>query len=473
MRIVVPRDARDHGYLALKVDGGGFGLLRQARVRTRRRRPGLRRVTLELVRWWCSRRRGAAGSAGPRPGARPAAGLRSRGLPRAAARQRRALAGRAAGPGGSRGLGRRWRAARPGPGPLAGLERAADPERAAGPGGRCGWLEAAVGAGRRGGPGRAAGRLGGQLGSWGTAGWGTAGWGAAGADGSGRRISRRGWVAGASTRHSQAPGAGAGTPGAGGDGGPASGGPAAAAGLGRERGRAALDVRLALGLALGRALGREGEATPPRRRSGVGRLGLDRLDRQRLLGGQVTRAGRRGLLRGGGPGRGSGDRGLPRRNLGFGLSGRDVRARRRRPGQFGSGRLGLTEQLIPLDERTSAQGQQGYAANADRDVDQHQLAGDNPGDQQSERDGDQERAEPDHRRSPSEPRRSSAPAPTGARARALPQRYGSHRNGARPQQACRTGRGPGRHCGRPPVRSTRPASAAASPLRRSGSHRSP
>jgi len=62
------------------------------------------------------------------------------------------------------------------------------------------------------------------------------------------------------------------------------------------------------------------------------------------------------------------------------MSGRDVRARWRRPGQFRPGRLGLTEQLIPLDEGTSAQGQQGYTANADRDVDQYQPAGDDSGD---------------------------------------------------------------------------------------------
>jgi hypothetical protein len=73
------------------------------------------------------------------------------------------------------------------------------------------------------------------------------------------------------------------------------------------------------------------------------------------------------------------------------------------PGQLGFGWLGLAEQLIPLQERADAQGQQGYATDADRDVDQHQLAGDDPGDQQSERDGNQKRAEPDHRRSPSDP----------------------------------------------------------------------
>ncbi len=61
MRIVVPRDARDHGYLALKVDGGG--------IRTRRRsgaagpRVGWRGswfgLARELVRWWCSRLTGS------------------------------------------------------------------------------------------------------------------------------------------------------------------------------------------------------------------------------------------------------------------------------------------------------------------------------------------------------------------------------------------------------------------------------
>jgi hypothetical protein len=57
-----------------------------------------------------------------------------------------------------------------------------------------------------------------------------------------------------------------------------------------------------------------------------------------------------------------------------------VHGRRLRPGQLGDGRLRQAEQLFPLDERACGQGQQGYAAHADRDVDQHQLAGDDPGD---------------------------------------------------------------------------------------------
>jgi hypothetical protein len=122
---------------------------------------------------------------------------------------------------------------------------------------------------------------------------------------------------------------------------------------GRERGRAARDIRRALG---------------------------------RALGGQVARAGRRGLRGGRGPGRGGRDAGLPGSNPRCGLPGRGVRGRSFRPGQLGLGRLrlgrsGLAEQLFPLDDRTNAQGQQGYAAHADRDIDQRQLAGDDPGDQ--------------------------------------------------------------------------------------------
>jgi hypothetical protein len=69
------------------------------------------------------------------------------------------------------------------------------------------------------------------------------------------------------------------------------------------------------------------------------------------------------------------------------LRGRDVYGRRLRSALLGLGRSLLTEQLVPLDERAGPQGQQGYAADTDRDVDQHQLAGDDPGDQKSERDG--------------------------------------------------------------------------------------
>ena len=311
-------------------------------------------------------------------------------------------------------------------------------------------------------------------------------------------------MAGASARHSQALEAGAGTPGAG-AGTPGAGAGTPGAGTAgrrrtrRERGRRGAGrppgVRGRTGARLGAGRGvraGEGKALPQRRRGGVGGLSLDglglkRLRRERLgshglLGGQVARAGRRGLRRdgalrrdgglrhGGGPGRGGGDRRLPRRHLGLGLPGRDVSGSRRWPGQVRLGRCRLAEQLVPLDQRASAQGQQGYAAHADRDVDQHQLAGNDPGDQQSDRDGNEQRAEPNHGRSLSDPYRSSAP--TGARARALPQRYGSHRNEARPPPACRTVPDPGHRYARPPARSARQASAAVSRLRRSGSYRS-
>jgi hypothetical protein len=204
------------------------------------------------------------------------------------------------------------------------------------------------------------------------------------------------------------------------------------------------------------------------RRAGDERGGAARNVRG-ALGGQVTRARRGGLHGGRGPRRGGGDRRPPGRTLGDGLSGRDVHGRRLRPSQLRLGRRGRGEQLFPLDQRANGQGQQGYAAHADRDVDQGQLAGDDPGNQQSDRDGNEKRAEPDHGRSLSDPFRSSAP--TGGRARALPRGYGSHRNGARPQRACRTVRNPGRRYARPPARSARPASVAGSPPRRWGIHR--
>src|SRR4029077_2029309 len=62
--------------------------------------------------------------------------------------------------------------------------------------------------------------------------------------------------------------------------------------------------------------------------------------------------------------------------------------------------------------------QQGYAADADRDVDQHQLAGDDPGHQQSDRDGNEERAKPDHGPSLGDPF-ASCRLPTVARGRSL------------------------------------------------------
>jgi hypothetical protein len=80
-----------------------------------------------------------------------------------------------------------------------------------------------------------------------------------------------------------------------------------------------------------------------------------------------------------------------------------VRGRWLWPSQLGLGRRGRAEQLFPLDQRANRQGQQGYAAHADRDVDQRQLAGDDPGHQQSDRDDNEERAEPDHGRSLSDP----------------------------------------------------------------------
>jgi hypothetical protein len=68
-------------------------------------------------------------------------------------------------------------------------------------------------------------------------------------------------------------------------------------------------------------------------------------------------------------------------------------------------RLGLTEQLAPLDEHPDTQGQQGHPADADRTVDQGQPAGHDPGDQQSDRDSNEKRAESNHERSLSVPRR--------------------------------------------------------------------
>ena len=233
----------------------------------------------------------------------------------------------------------------------------------------------------------------------------------------------------------------------------------------RERGGSAWDVRRAFGLAFRRG----GEAAPPRGGRGGLSLGGYRLGPRRLLRGPVVRAGRRGLRRGAGPGRSGGDRGLPGRNPGRGLRGRDGHGLRPRPGQLRFGRSWLAEQLVPFDQRADAQGQQGYAAHADRDVDQGQLARDDPRDQQSDRDGHEKRAEPDHSVLSAI---LSTRSPTGARARALPQRCGSHRNGARPRQAYRTGQDPGRRYARPPARSVRLASAAASRLRRRGSHRS-
>jgi hypothetical protein len=68
---------------------------------------------------------------------------------------------------------------------------------------------------------------------------------------------------------------------------------------------------------------------------------------------------------------------------------------------LGYGRLRLTGQLTPLDGSTYAQRQQGDPADANRQVDEQQLACDNTSDQQTDRHGNEKRTEPDHMRSPS------------------------------------------------------------------------
>ncbi len=67
------------------------------------------------------------------------------------------------------------------------------------------------------------------------------------------------------------------------------------------------------------------------------------------------------------------------------------------------GRLRITEQLTPLDGRTYAQRQQGDPADGNRQVDEHQLAGDHTGDEQTDRHDNEKRTEADHSRSPSRP----------------------------------------------------------------------
>jgi len=95
-----------------------------------------------------------------------------------------------------------------------------------------------------------------------------------------------------------------------------------------------------------------------------------------------------------------------------GLGGRDIRNRwlwLRQPGlgelQLSLNRSGLAEQLVPLDEHPDTQRQQSHPADADRTVDQDEPAGHDPGDQQSDRDSNEKRAESDHERSLSVPRR--------------------------------------------------------------------
>ncbi len=78
------------------------------------------------------------------------------------------------------------------------------------------------------------------------------------------------------------------------------------------------------------------------------------------------------------------------------------------------GRLRITEQLTPLDGRTYAQRQQGDPADGNRQVDEHQLAGDHTGDEQTDRHDNEKRTEADHSRSPSRPCRPLL-IPTGAR----------------------------------------------------------
>ena len=77
------------------------------------------------------------------------------------------------------------------------------------------------------------------------------------------------------------------------------------------------------------------------------------------------------------------------------------------------GRLRLTEQLTPLDCSTYTQRQQGDPTDANRQVDEQQLACDHTSDQQTDRHDNEKRTEADHMRSPSGSCRSLLP--TGAR----------------------------------------------------------
>jgi hypothetical protein len=80
---------------------------------------------------------------------------------------------------------------------------------------------------------------------------------------------------------------------------------------------------------------------------------------------------------------------------------------------LGRGRLRLGEQLAPFDGRAYTQRQQCDPADANRQVDEKQLACDHTGDQQTDRHDNEKRTEADHMRSPSGPCRSLLP--TGAR----------------------------------------------------------
>src|ERR1700733_9902300 len=98
--------------------------------------------------------------------------------------------------------------------------------------------------------------------------------------------------------------------------------------------------------------------------------------------------------------------------------------------RFGLGGLGRAEQLAPLDERSYGERQEGDAADADRDVHQREPAGDDARHQEPNRDGYEKRAEPDHRRSLTDPW--ILLRTTGARGRMLSQLSGTQPNEARP-----------------------------------------
>jgi hypothetical protein len=59
-----------------------------------------------------------------------------------------------------------------------------------------------------------------------------------------------------------------------------------------------------------------------------------------------------------------------------------------------------TEDLLPVPEHADRQQQRRNGAHADGDIDKRQAAGDDSGDEQSDRCGNEESAEPDHVRSP-------------------------------------------------------------------------
>jgi len=158
----------------------------------------------------------------------------------------------------------------------------------------------------------------------------------------------------------------------------------------RERSRAALHVPRLGRPKIGEHTRGGNRASPDRGRAGrsglVLRLGL----RNRRL-------------------RGLGLRGLGLRGLGL----RGVRGRRLLHVGLRCGRLRLTEQLTPLDCSTYTQRQQGDPTDANRQVDEQQLACDHTSDQQTDRHDNEKRTEADHMRSPSGSCRSLLP--TGAR----------------------------------------------------------